>query len=388
MKNFVLLSLLALALFFPTQASAKVMMQEKGTINIGASETIDDDLFVGAENIDFTGTVTGSVFAGSGMADIGGNIKGDLVLGTGKANLSGVIGGDLYLGAGDVVLTKVVVGGNVIVGAGNVLIDKESKIGGSLIAGAGSVRNSASIGRSAMVGAGDLFLNSKVGKEARLGGGNIELGSLASISGNLTYALSEDSSTLRQDPDSTVAGTISRYMPPVDAKKDMYKAKADFAKFGLVARNGWLMISFLGSLLVGFLLLKLFPRTSLGLSSQLSNSLLPSFGAGFLIIIASVPVFLVLALTIIGIPVLGLLIPLFCVELHLAKLVSSYALGRFIAGQFNWSKMGVYANFLVGLIIFYFLRAIPGIGAVTSMLFTWTGLGAIWFYTKSNLKSL
>jgi hypothetical protein len=309
-------------------------------------------------------------------------------MGTGKANLGGVIGGDLYLGAGDVALTKVTVGGNVIIGAGNVVIDKDSKIGGSLIAGAGSVRNSAPIGRSAMIGAGSLYLDNKVGKEARLGGGEIELGPLTSIAGNLTYALGEDQSSLKQDPASTIAGTVSRYTPPVDAKQDMAKAKEDFAKFGIVARNGWLMISFLGSMLVGFLLLKLFPKTSLALSTMVSKSLLPSLGTGFLIVVTVIPVFLVLALTVIGLPLAGLLILLFSIELYLAKLVSVYALGHFVAKQFNWNKMGIYGLFSVGLIIFYFLRAVPGVGGIVSILFTWTGLGAIWLYTKSNLKSL
>jgi len=388
MKKFVLLSLFTFFMVFPSQALAKVIIQETGTITIPSSETIDDDLFVGGENVDFAGTVTGSVFAGSGMADIKGNIKGDLVLGTGKANLGGVIGGDLYLGAGDVVLTKVTVGGNVIVGAGNVLIDKDSKIGGSLIAGAGSVRNSAPIGRSAMIGAGSLYLDNKVGKEARLGGGNIELGPLTSIAGNLTYALGEDGSSLKQDPSATVGGTISRYTPPADARRDMQKAKDDFGKFGLVAHRGWLLISFLGSLLLGFVLLKLFPKTALGLSSEISKSLLPSLGIGFLIVIFALPVFLVLALTIIGLPLLGILIPVFAVELCLAKLVSSYGLGRFVAKQFSWNKMGVYAVFTIGLAIFYLLQAIPGIGWVVSVLFTWVGLGAIWLSTRANLKNL
>jgi hypothetical protein len=373
---------------FSTPAMAKVVMQEKGTVTIPAGETVDDDLFIGSENIDFAGVVTGSMFAGAGMADIKGNIKGDLILGTGKANLGGVIGGDLYLGAGDVVLTKVTVGGNIVVGAGNVMIDKDSKIGGSLIAGAGSVRNAAPIGRSAMIGAGTLYLDNKIGKEARLGGGNIELGPLTSIAGNMTYALEQDRGVLKQDPSATIAGTVTRYTPPVDARKDMAKAKADMAKFGRVAHGGWLMVSFLGSLLVGFLLLKLFPKTSLGLSTTASKSLMTSLGAGFLIVVAAVPLFLVLALTVIGLPLVGLLIPLFCIELHVAKLVSAYALGSFVTKQFSWHKMGVYAVFSIGLILFYLLRAVPGIGWITSVLFTWTGLGAIWLYTRANLKTL
>ncbi len=377
------------ALFiFSTPSLAKVMVEDKGEVVIVKGETIDDDLFVGAESITIDGTVTGSVYAGSGRFSQNGTIKGDLVLGTGNAMISGNIGGDIYLGAGDATLNKVTVGGSIVAGVGNFTIDKESKIGGSLITGAGNLHNSAAITRSAMIGAGTIYLDSPVGKEARLGGGNITLGPSAKIAGDLIYALGEDSDELIQDPAATIAGTVSHYTPPADAKHNIAKAKEDMGKLGLVAHRGWLVISFISSLLIGFMLLKLLPKTSLGLSSEVSSNLMRSLGIGFLMIVFAAPVLLVLALTVIGLPLAGMLLLLLCVELHLAKLISSYALGRFVARQFNWNKLGVYATYFVGLAIFYFLRAVPGIGWVASFLFTWVGLGAIWSYTKSHQKSL
>jgi hypothetical protein len=239
-----------------------------------------------------------------------------------------------------------------------------------------------------MAGSGTIYLDNKVGKEARLGGGTIDLGPNSAILGNLTYALGEEESSLNQNPTSTVAGTISRYTPPVDTRRDMTQAKEDMHRFGQIAHRGWLIISFLGSLLVGFILLKGSPKTMSGLATQISGNLAYSLGIGFLIIVFSVPVFLVLALTIIGLPLVCMLILLLCLALLLAKLAASYALGRFIAAQFSWNKMGVHAVFFIGLTVFYLLRAIPGIGWVASFLFTWVGLGSIWSYTKSHQKSL
>ncbi|MFZ2199846.1 MAG: hypothetical protein WAV40_03605, partial [Microgenomates group bacterium] len=295
--------------------SAKVMFQEQGAITIPANQTIDDDLFIAGESV-----------------AISGNIKGDV-----------------FVGTGNLTLTHAIIEGSLIVGAGNVTIDKDSKIGGSLIVGAGNLTSSAPVGRNVMAGAGSIYLNSKVGKEARLGAGNIELGPLTSVTGDLTYALGEDTSTIKQDPSSTISGSVTRYTPPVASKQELDKAKQDLSRFGTVARSGWLLISFIGSLLVGFLILKLFPKTSQGLASQVSTSLMPSLGIGFLIIVASVPVFLVLCLTIIGLPLAGLLFLLFCLELHLAKLVASFALGQFVAKIFNWNKIGIYTAFALGL---------------------------------------
>ncbi len=387
-KNLLVLITVFSVFAFPSQALAKVMYEEKGSVMIPKTETVDDDLFIGAESVTIDGNVLGSVFAGTGKYVQSGNIKGDLVLGTGNAMITGSVTGDIYLGAGDVTLSKVSVGGNIIAGAGNLTIDKDSKIGGSLITGAGDLKNYASVGRSVMAGAGVLLLDGKVGKEVRVGGGEIALGPNANIAGNFTYALGEEESNLTQDPKAVVSGSTSRYMPPVNAQAEMAKSKEDMRKFGMVASRGWLIVSFIGSLLLGFLLLKLFPKTSMGLSTQIKSDILRSLGVGFLIVIFALPVLLVLSLTVIGLPLAGMLVLVLCIALHLAKLSASYALGRFIATQFNWNKMGVYATAFIGLAVFYILRAVPAIGWITSMLFTWTGLGAIWLYTRSNLKNL
>jgi carbonic anhydrase/acetyltransferase-like protein (isoleucine patch superfamily) len=381
-KLLVLVSLLAVFVF-PVHAFAKIMTQEQGMITIGKGETVDDDLFIGSESVAIDGNVLGSVFVGTSKINLTGSIKGDLIAGSGNALLSGNIGGDLYLGAGDVILNKLNVAGNVVIGAGNVTIDKDSKIGGSLIVGAGNLHNYASVGRNLLVGGGSVFQDSQVGKEAHLGGGEIELGPNSRIAGDLMYALGEENSTLKQSPEASIGGTVRRYIPPVDTR-----TKEDFGKAGIMARNSWLLISFIGSLLIGFLLLKLFPKTSLGLATEVKPNLLKNIGTGFLIIILAGPVLLVLALTVIGLPLAGLLILLLCIELHLAKLVTSYALGRFITQQFSWNKLGVYAVFFLGLAIFYLLRAVPAFGWVITFLFTWTGLGAIWHYTRLHLKSL
>ena len=239
-----------------------------------------------------------------------------------------------------------------------------------------------------MVGAGTVTLDSKVGKEVRVGGGEIALGPNTNIAGNLTYALGEEEGSLTQDPSAVIGGTTSRYTQPAQSVADMNKAKEDMGKYGMVASRGWLIVSFIGSLLLGFLLLKLFPKTSLALSTQIKSDLLRSIGVGFLIVIFALPVLLVLSLTVIGLPLAGMLVLALFISLHLAKLSASYALGRFIATQFNWNKMGVYMTAFIGLAVFYLLRSLPGFGWIASMLFTWTGLGAIWLYTKSNLKNL
>ena len=168
----------------------------------------------------------------------------------------------------------------------------------------------------------------------------------------------------------------------------MQKVKADIGRAGMMARNGWLFVSFLGALLVGMIAIKLFPRTTHGASIEVYNNTLKSLGVGFLIVVFAIPVLFVLAFSVIGLPLAGLLFGLFWIKVYLAKLVASFALGTFVAKQFNWDKVSSYAVFFLGLAIFYLLRVIPMAGWIVSCLFTWVGLGAIWLYVRAKLKNL
>jgi len=186
----------------------------------------------------------------------------------------------------------------------------------------------------------------------------------------------------------TVSGKVERFTPPVRAREDFAQFKDQFGKFGAFAHTGFLFISFLGSLLIGFILLKLFPKSSLGLAQQIQSSTMMSLGIGFLMIVAIVPVLLVLVMTVIGLPLAGLLLGVFMLELSLAKLAASYAFGRHLAYMFAWKKLSPYTTASLGLLVFFLLRMLPVVGSIAVILFTWTGLGAIWLYVKANLKHL
>jgi cytoskeletal protein CcmA (bactofilin family) len=355
----------------PAPVSAKVMMQEKGNITIPSGETIDDDLFVAAETVEINGTVNGDVYAGAGTVRIGGTIKGALVVGT-----------------GDLTLTKATIANSLIVGAGNVTIDDASKIGGSLISGAGDIKNSGVVVRNVMIGAGSIYLNGPIGKEARLGAGTIELGSKFKLNGDLTYALGDESSVLTQNETAAISGETSRFTPPEKSKAEMDKAREDLRAFGKVIGTFWMIFSFVSSLLFGLLLLRFLPKTMDGIANIIGANASKSLGIGLLIVVLAVPTLLVTMLTIIGIPLAGLLLVLLYIDLHLARLVSVYTFGKFLSSIFNWPGISQYLVYVLGLCAFYLIRMIPLIGGLSSGLFTLAGLGAIWMYISAHRKTL
>jgi carbonic anhydrase/acetyltransferase-like protein (isoleucine patch superfamily) len=376
MKKIYLLAISLLIFYFSlftfsSQASAKVMMQEKGTITISAKETVNDDLFIAGETVEIDGVVTGDVFVAAGSMRVSGDIKGGL-----------------FVGTGDLSVTGAKIGGSLVVGSGNVMLDNDATVGGSLVVGSGTFKNSASVGRNILVGSGTIYQNGRVGKEARLGAGTIELGPQNLVAGDLLYTLGDPDSELQVDPSSSVSGSLNRYVEPEQAQKDMAKAKEDFGKAGRMFSKAWMIYSFLSSILIGFIFLKLFPKTMLNLTEKIQQNPLKSLGIGFLMVIAIVPVLLALSFTIIGLPLAGLLLLLFWVDVHVAKLIAAYAFGRFVSAMANLSKPSTYLVFFIGITLFYVLRLIPGLGWLASVAFTWVGLGAIWVYFTSHLKNL
>lgn len=384
-----LLMLFALiALVFPSKSYAKVIVEEKGVYELKKGEVVDDDLFVGAESVTIDGTVNGNVYVGASSLKMHGTVNGDLIGGVGAAELSGTVKGDTYLGAGSVMLDALKVGGTLALGGGNLRLDEQSSVGGSLLAGAGTIISRAAVARSAMIGAGSIELDGQVGKEARLAGSQIRLGDNAKIMGDVTYALGDANATFSQAESASVSGTVTKYEQPAAARRDMARAQEDMRRFGQVVGHGWMLLSFIGALIIGGICLALFRRTFAQLGETLASTFGKSLGIGTLIAVLAFPVFLVLLVSIVGIPLLPIVIPLFFLDLYFAKLVAAYALGVKITTLLNLSHLAIFWHYALGLTILYLLRLVPGIGWLAGTLATLSGLGAIWLTIQSSRKQL
>ncbi len=108
-------------------------------------------------------------------------------------------------------------------------------------------------------------------------------------------------------------------------------------------------------------------------SAHASGSFLKSFGVGLLILFAGTVLVavlsIILAITIVGIPVAVLLVLSFIALFLLGYLVSALALGSFIARKCNMEKESVYVHGFIGI----FLLAIFGIIAGFMFFNPWMG---------------
>lgn len=387
-KIFAVITLLFVFLFLsvPT-ASAKVVTMETGTYTLSADEVLDDDLFVGAETVEIYGTVNGDVYAGASTVRVTGTINGDLIAGAGSIYLSGTVKDDVYLGSGNIVITGADIGDSLLVGTGNINIDKDTAIGGSFLSGAGNVTTEAPVGRSMMIGAGNVDINSEIGGEVRVGGGQIRVGPETKIGQDFYYALGEDSELTIPDS-ATIAGEVKRIESNYIQEQNLEVSKDELVTS--IRSIGYLIkiISFLGALVVGLLLIKLIPQTVNNVSEITTKNFWRSLGYGFLIMLLIFPLLVVISITIIGIPLAGLIFLLFLIASYLAKIYVGYAFGNWLVKRFHWKNISVYLSFTLGLLLICILKAIPLVGFFVTAVVLWNGLGSQILYYRERIASI
>ena len=297
-----------------------------GSVIIEEGETVDGlEAFAGSVVV--RGTVDGDLSAAAGDVTIAetGRVTGDVSAAAGSVSVRGTVDGDVSGAAGDVnVAEGGSVGGNVEVGAGTVRID--GNVAGDVTAGADT----------------------------------IILGPTASIGGDLTY-----DGQLRGDR-SVVAGTVER-----DSSLG-----APAAGGGLpVVEWAFGLYGFVVNLVLGAVLLLVFPVFSRRVAARAVDSPVLAGGVGLLGLIA-VPLALVaLALTIVGIPFTIVGAVLFAVLAWVAGIYGRFAVGTWLLSytesESRW--MALLAGFLAVAV----LVRVPLVGWVADLAVFLLGFGAL-----------
>jgi len=295
-----------------------------GTVIVEAGETTGDlEAFGGTVVV--RGTVDGDLRAVGGSVQIEGTVTGDVDATTGNVYVEGTIEGDLR-GAG-----------------GHVQIAESGTVGGTLEVGAGSV-----------------VIAGTVGGNARIGADSITLAPTAVLDGSLEY-----DGTLDRATDAQVAGSVTEN-PGLSVGGGPIPDVA-----GFVFSVYFLLVN----LLVGALLLLAFPRFSAGLVDRTVErpGATGVLGVGTLL---GAPVALVLiALTILGIPLALLGIVGYVVAIWLGSIYGRYVLGAWLL------SLGDYENrwlaLLLGVLGVFAVARIPVLGGFVELAVLVWGLGAL-----------
>lgn len=356
---------------------AKVQYGE-GEVVVSKNEVISDDLYIAGKTVRIEGRVEGDLYAAGENIFITGDVMGDTTAIGSDLTIEGSIGQDAYLVGRTISLTRTKVSDSLHVAGQNITISSDTLLGGSLLGAGSSIRSDATVARSLMLAGSTLYHNAPVLGETRLAGEDITLGPKTSISKDLTYFLTPEKGII--DNQAQVRGSTHIVTEPTEWRQKRVVDEQNRRNFGYI----WRVWSYIGMLLVGGVAIWLLKKPLNTAINSLHNQSLNALGSGLLITFLTPPALVLLMLTVVGLPLAMLTIPLYLILLYAGKIVFSMALARTLFSAASLSKVTPLFELFVGVTVLHLLKLIPVGGYFISILATWIGVGAIYLSVKKS----
>ena len=334
---------------------------------------VEGSVIAGAQSVAIPGTVSRNLFVGAQTVEVSGPVGGDILAGCATLHVKGPVSGAVRAGAGSITLNDAV-GRDVLVGCRDLTIGKESEVSGDVIAGCGILNIAGIVRGNLKVAAGDIVISGIIdGDVIATVEDRLHLTEDARVFGRLLYRAEKELDI--GNPDAFGDIQFDKITRPGDIRKlEDWKPKPSlFLSFLLP----FAILSVLGALVVGFILLAIWRHT---LSHALENVRLRfgrAIGLGTLTLFAAPAAVFVSFLLIITIPagLVGFL--LFLVSLYLSKILAGMFLGKWLFGLFGGHTASPWLTAPVGIILVYALCAVPFVGWMVWLFALMIGFGFI-----------
>lgn len=345
--------------------SARGVDNENNTVVMAKSETIDHDYFGAGEQVTISGTVNGDAYVAGGTVIVEGTINGDLLAAGGQVTVLGTVTQNIRVAGGQVVISGQV-GRNVTAAAGSLTFTEGATVAGNVVAGAGDLSLLAPVQRDVTLGAGNAVIGNRIGGNITAGVNSLTLTPNASIAGTLRY-WSEEQATI--DQAAVVTGGVQ---PQIISPQP--RVRADQAD-DRTAQTAFRIFTFLAILLVGGIIVWMFPHFSLRVARTITGQPLPSLGMGFFALIGLPILCLILLVTVIGIPLAFMLFALYLKLLYISKVFVSLLIGSVILQQFD-RKAHILWTYVLGLVVYSMVTWLPFVGGLVSFVALLLGVGS------------
>ena len=296
--------------------------------NISLDSPVDDDVFAAGDSLTINAPVESVVFAG------------------GELLVNAPVSGDI-LAAGGRIIVNADIDGKIVAAGGAIELNGSAK---NLVAAGGeiTIHPAAVIMRDAVI-SGQRVANR------------------GTVSRNLTVRAEEFENT-------GSAGRVDYQEPEgLDALHEVMS----------ILR----ILMILGFLVLGIVLLKLFPAQFLGVVAEVRSSPLRNTAVGFGLIIVSTVAIFVLAITVVGFPVAAVMGMLFIIALMLSSIFVSFALGRALSDALR-VKPNDLLIFIIGFVVLALLFHIPVAGMLIGFVALSLGFGSIVYAIHHNWQRI
>jgi cytoskeletal protein CcmA (bactofilin family) len=348
----------------PPQSHALQIIQQDDSVIVAASETINDTLLITTRTATIHGDIMGNLFVAAEDIEVTGDISGNLLTVADNVTISGSIGGMTVSLADTIIFEDANIAGDLWLAGDTIKLDATSETQGNLASFSSSLAMKAKIAKDMLVAAERVVVSGAIGGNLNAATKHISLLDYATVGGDIIYRTSTQDQLVLGD-DVIIQGEID-----YQGKPQNFQARNRFQsdRFYL-----WELLWFVGAFVVGWLLFTLAPslgRVALGHGKESVKTA----GIGFLVLVTVPIVAVIIAITVIGLPLSFITIVAWLTAWYLAKIVLAHLIGRSIlAGRSEHS--GLVPALFVGLIIVSIAINLPFLGGVLNLLATILGLG-------------
>jgi len=273
---------------------------------------------------------------------------------------------------GDLNLTGGGIKDDLMATAGEMRLSGNLTIGGSALVSGGELTIEVAVGEDLRASGAEVRLNAEVGGDVYLSGNEIEVGPKTRIGGTLTHR----GDNINISPQAQIAGGVVALDPSGRFEAWLTHVAIGLAFFGI-------------ALLIGLVVLVLIASRALpGLVNTAARNIvgkpLNTLGIGFLVVFIGPALIVLLAATVVGLPVAVLVVAFYAVAAMLAIAAAVYTLGLLarsrltgsgldqrpaIASRVLWTALAV---IVVGI-----LSIIPILGGLVWLVAYVFGMGAV-----------
>ena len=357
----------------PAPANALDIRRDTDVVTIAKSETIDDTLLVAAETVLIEGVITGDLVAVGRRIDISGSVEGNVLAFAESVTVRGKVGGFALGAASSYDLRGATVGGDLWIAGERVGIDDEARVGRNATVGAQTISVEGFVAKDLYAFAETVELSGVLGEDLEAIADRVRLLGEAHVGGNVRFR-SGNEDRLHRAETVRVDGDVEFL--------DMPEGFEDRSRYATVEFYLWQVARLIAAFLVGLAFLWFVPGYR-SVSIGAGVDALKTAGVGFLIMV-SVPIMAVLvAFTLVGLPLSFIAIAAWLLSLYLAKIVVGAVVGRMLlsqSGSLPWTL-------LVGLTIVIVAVNLPFIGGIINLVLTIVGLGLLVQYLIGILRA-
>src|SRR3989338_2079090 len=382
MKKNKLIIVLALAFISVPLLALAAENQFSQSIYVGENEIIDGNFIKVGNIIEINGAVNGDVIVAGNTINISGPVAGDVIAAGNIIRIKGTVMGSLRL-AGSYIEIDSEVKHNVWALANTLTLNSKAKVGWDVFSGAANVEIKGPVSGNLWIAGANLLIENEIGKNITAGidqEGELILYPQAKINGDINYKAKNENQLVKKEG-AQVLGKINKL-----------SGGAPGIGGGGVFWLGYLfgkIISFFSLLIIGLILITLLPKFLADVNLEMIKKAGPSIGWGLVYLILTPIIAVLLAITIIGLPLAVILILIFLIALYLSKVLAAFTLGLFLANQMSADKKykgQLLWPFVFGLLVIVILGSIPLLGWLFKIILMLWAFGALIAVKKEYLK--